>query len=55
MSKTLEALDAAIRLMLLKDGDRDHMNPSALTVEQSMMICNLLKQLRHQLYPDELH
>lgn len=34
--------DAAIDLLLLKDGDRDHMNHSDLTCEQSMAILKLL-------------
>ena len=49
---TLELLDEAIHLMLLKDGDRDHMNSSALTVEQSMDICALLRDVRRHLYPE---
>ena len=51
---TLQLLNEAIHLLVLKDGDRDHMNPSALTVEQSMDICALLRDVRHQLYPEEL-
>lgn len=35
--------DAAIELLLLKDGDRDHMNHSAITCEQSMAIVDLLR------------
>ncbi len=54
MDITLEELDAAIHLMLLKDGDRDHMNGSYLNVEQSMEICILLRHMRHQLYPEAL-
>jgi hypothetical protein len=50
---TLKALDAAIHQMLLQDGDRDHSNRSDLRVGESMAICDLLKRLRHQLYPDE--
>jgi hypothetical protein len=53
-SPTLQLLNEAIHLLTLKDGDRDHMNSSALTVEQSMDICALLRDVRHQLYPEEL-
>lgn len=49
---TLELLDAAIHLLALKDGDRDHMNSSALTVEQTMDICALLRDVKHQLFPE---
>jgi len=38
--------DAAIELLLLKDGDRDHMNHSDLTCEQSMAIVELLRSWR---------
>ena len=38
--------DAAIELLLLKDGDRDHMNHSDLTCEQSMAIVQLLRSWR---------
>ncbi len=54
MNITLEELDEAIHLMLLKDGDRDHMNGSDLNVEQSMAICILLQHVRHQLYPEAM-
>jgi hypothetical protein len=50
---TLELLNGAIHLLLAKDGDRDHTNSSALTVEQSMDICALLRDVRHQLFPEE--
>lgn len=38
--------DAAIELLLLKDGDRDHMNHSDITCEQSMAIVELLRSWR---------
>lgn len=52
MDNTFDNLNAAIHLMLLKDGDRDHDNSSALNVEQSMAICTLLRSVRNQLYPE---
>jgi hypothetical protein len=38
--------DTAIKLLLLKDGDRDHMNHSNITCEQSMAIVELLRSWR---------
>lgn len=39
----LETTNAAIDLLLLRDGDRDHMNHSDITCEQSMAIVELLR------------
>ena len=44
--------DALKSKAALKDGDRDHMNSSALTVEQTMDICALLRDVKHQLFPE---
>jgi len=41
-----QATDAAIELLLLKDGDRDHMNHSDITCEQSMALVELLRSWR---------
>lgn len=38
--------DAAIDLILRKDGNRDHMNNSYITCEQSMAIVELLRSWR---------
>jgi len=38
--------DAAIQLLLSKDGDRDHMNHSDITCEQSIAIVELLRSWR---------
>ena len=38
--------DAAIQLLLSNDGDRDHMNHSNITCEQSMAIVRVLQSWR---------
>jgi hypothetical protein len=43
----LELTDAAIELLLQKDGDRDHMNRSDITCEQSMALVELLRMWRY--------
>jgi len=48
----LDVIDWSIRTMLLADGDRDHMNSSAMTCNQSMVVCSLLRHLRAKLYPN---
>jgi len=47
--KALAEIDAAIELLIRKDGDRDHMNHSNITCEQSMAIVALLRYLRSRL------
>lgn len=42
----LPLIDTSINLLLLKDGDRDHMNHSAINCEQSMAIVEVLRRCR---------
>lgn len=41
-SELAKSLTRAAECIILTDGDRDHMNDSRLTVEQSMTIARLL-------------
>lgn len=43
--------DSAIELLLKKDGDRDHMNHSDITCEQSMAIVELLREWKRSVSP----
>lgn len=48
----LDVIDWSIKTLMLADGDRDHMNGSALNCNQSMVVCSLLRHLRTKLYPE---